>query len=108
MANDQDKTGQQGGTAQTISAASRTIHNGHLSQDKEGDRCRAGSPTWTDNVITREAARAQAATTKVINREQVVQLIKAGRVAMPLGQNPTMTRATLTKLRKRYKTKTAA
>lgn len=80
----------------TIPVASRTILNGHLNQDKEADRCRAGSPKWIDNVSP-----------KAVAREQVVQHIKAVREAMQLGQNPTMFRAILTKLCKRYKTKIA-
>lgn len=69
--------------------------------------CRVASPTWKGNMTPQKAARSQVAVTMVTNREQVVQVSKAVQVAMQLGQNPTMNRATLMKLRKRYKTKIA-
>lgn len=51
MANDQEKTGQQGGTTQTILMASRMIHTDHLSLIKEVDRCRRANPTFNEICI---------------------------------------------------------
>ena len=80
---------------------------GHLSQDKEAVSCRVASQKWTGNMDTQKVAKARVAITKVTNREQVAQLIKAVQVDIQPGQNLTMNRATLLMLRKRYKTKIA-
>lgn len=67
-------------------------------QDKEVAKCRADTPKGTANVTPKKAAKSQAEGTKLTNEVQLIQVVRA---VMPLGQNPTMTTATLTKLRKR-------